>query len=460
MSYLIISDARIAGHCTTGTSNKVWVACVAVEQDGDTLPVNLATLPSSTEVVVLCGYGPYGAALRLEEPKKMSHQAAQTLLRKKWQEKAGKGYAAVSFQPFVSSFGRPFGLPLLLSGSSLSPINDSDTSQPGLSVFVSESPEKIPPLFRHSAALVKAVSSEDMLALLANAQNGKPSLYTLSEKANGERCLVEFDGQELRAYNRKGRRTATPPEGALALRRLGHQCVVDGERLIREQAGQYVVFDVLEWNGEDITALPYRTRLTRLVRGMQRAGLLKDAHLTPTISEAQQNSTLPLLSVLLCVQGEVLAQSVIKEIQTAGGEGVVIRSLDAPYATGGFKYKFLEDIDVFVIGIEPGISAGSLILAMVRPSDGAIVEVGHVRSGLIDADIEQVRGILVRGQHPVFCVRYLPASTIGITLVQPKTSLTLLRTDKEPRDCTTDQFGPEKATIIAQARPVVDLRVS
>lgn len=120
MKHLIITDARIAGHCTTGTSNKVWTACVAVESEDQTEAVQavvLATVPSTAEVIVLCGHGPQGAALRLEEPKKMSRSAAQTVLRKKWQEKAGKGYAAVSFGPFVSSFGRPFGLPLVLPGS-------------------------------------------------------------------------------------------------------------------------------------------------------------------------------------------------------------------------------------------------------------------------------------------------------------------------------------------------------
>jgi ATP-dependent DNA ligase len=199
--------------------------------------------------------------------------------------------------------------------------------------------------------------------------------------------------------------------------------------------------------------------MTMTVRSLRDAGLLKDVHLTPTLSQAQQNSTVPLLCVLLPVQGEQLAQAVLTAIQTAGGEGVVIRSLDAPYTTGGFKYKFVEDIDAFVIGIEPGVSTGSLILAMVRPSDRAIVEVGHVRSGLTDADIERVKGMLVRGGSPVFRVTYLPSSTIGMTLVQPKTSMDALRTDKEARDCTTDQFGPEKATIIAQARSVVGIRV-
>src|SRR5258707_11509972 len=122
MSHLIITDARIAGHCTTGTSNKVWTACLAVEsnEQAETVQaVNLAALPSTSEVVFLCGYGPFGAALRLEEPKKMARQAAQNLLRKKWQEKAGKSYAAVAFEPFVASFGKPRGVPLLLPGSLL-----------------------------------------------------------------------------------------------------------------------------------------------------------------------------------------------------------------------------------------------------------------------------------------------------------------------------------------------------
>ncbi|HEU5379008.1 MAG TPA: hypothetical protein VFV38_26595 [Ktedonobacteraceae bacterium] len=452
MPHLIVSNARFAGHCTTGTSNKVWVACVAVEQDGDACPVDLATISSTAEVVFLCGHGPYGAALRVEAPKKMSRQAAQNLLRKKWQEKAGKGYAAVTFDPFLASFGKPWGLSLLASGTAPAASNASESSHS--ETEVSSSPE-IPPPFRHTATLVKATTWDGMTALLTSAH----SPYALSEKADGHRCLVEYDGTSLRAYNRKGVLTSDVPEGARVLCQLGHPFVVDGERLIRDEAGRYVIFDVLEWNGEDITALPYRKRMTLAVRSLRDAGLLKDVHLTPTLSQAQQNSTVPLLCVLLPIQGEQLAQSVLTEIQTAGGEGVVIRSLDAPYTTGGFKYKFVEDIDAFVIGIEPGVSTGSLILAMVRPSDRAIVEVGHVRSGLNDTDIERVRGMLVRGQSPVFRVTYLPSSTIGMTLVQPKTSMDALRTDKEARDCTTDQFGPEKTTIIAQARSVIGIRV-
>jgi ATP-dependent DNA ligase len=445
----ILSDARTAGHCTSGTSNKVWAACLAVEQE-EAQVMQTTALSSATEVVFLCVHGPHGAALRRELPQRLSLQAARTLLRKKWQEKVGKGYASVAFESFVLSFGRPFGLPLLLPGS-----DPSSATVPDSPVLVSTgvSPEATPAPWRYTPALVKAVSSEEMRTLLANGQEGTPSSHAVSEKANGERCLIEFDGGELRVYNRQGRLTSAPPEGARALCRLGHSFVIDGERLIREQAGAFVAFDVLEWRGESLLSLPYRLRLTQLVRGMCSAGLLKHEQLTPTLRAAWESSTLPDLCVL-AVRGAAHTQAVIEEIQAAGGEGVVIRHLEAPYARGSFKYKFLEDIDVFVIDIEPGVSAGSLTLALVRPVDGAIIEVGHVRSGLTDQNVEEIRRLLAHGKMPVFTIHYLPASTIGITLVQPQTSMALLRSDKEARECTTDQFGPEKAALIAQARPV------
>jgi hypothetical protein len=129
MTHLILTEARYAGHCTTGTSNKGWAACLAVEQEGNAHAVDLAMLPATTEVIVLCGHGPYGAALRLEAPKRMTLQAGRALLRKKWQEKTGKGYLSVPFPPFVPSFGAPYGLPLLLPE-----FPSASTTDPGASL--------------------------------------------------------------------------------------------------------------------------------------------------------------------------------------------------------------------------------------------------------------------------------------------------------------------------------------
>src|SRR5258708_2977561 len=51
----LLADACHAGHCTTGGSNKVWAACLAVERDQEqTAP--LSTLSDATQVVYLCVY--------------------------------------------------------------------------------------------------------------------------------------------------------------------------------------------------------------------------------------------------------------------------------------------------------------------------------------------------------------------------------------------------------------------
>jgi ATP-dependent DNA ligase len=74
--------------------------------------------------------------------------------------------------------------------------------------------------------------------------------YGISEKVNGHRTFVAYDGHtELTAYNRRRIKATSVPAAAHALRKLGRQFVVDGERLLGDQAGQYVIFDLLELDG-------------------------------------------------------------------------------------------------------------------------------------------------------------------------------------------------------------------
>lgn len=447
----ILPDRSWAGHCTAGSSNKVWAACLAVEREENSSTPPL-TLSDTTQVMFLCVHGPSGATLRREEPKRHSLAAARVFLQAKRIEKERKGYASVDFASFLPAFGSPLGLPLQFA-----PGSPSSTPSPS-PLTRQTAPIDDAPAFRHTAARVKAITYEEMLSRLAGTLQ-TPSPYTVAEKANGERCQVEFDGSILRAYNRKGRPISAPPEGARALCRLGHPFVIDGERMVRELAGSFVAFDVLEWKGETVLTVPYRTRMTRLVRAMVRVGLLHTDHLTPTLRRAEANSTVPGLCVLLGVQGAEQAQIVIEEIRTAGGEGVILRDLNASYAEAGWKYKFLADVDAFVIGIHEGTAEGSLTLAMVRPTDGAAIEVGHVYSGLNGQAIQTVRHLLAQGKFPVFQIRFLPASTIGLRLVMPQTSMEWLRDDKSPQECTTaqllEQLGQERAPLIAAARPAM-----
>ncbi len=119
------------------------------------------------------------------------------------------------------------------------------------------------------------------------------------------------------------------------------------------------------------------------------------------------------------------------------------------------KIKFLADLDSFVLRVNPGQATGSVTLALVRPEDGAILEVGNVHGSLTDADIAVLSVALAAGERPVLTVEYLPARTVGTKLVEPKVRKTagLTRTDKTWSECLTTQLGEDKAAIIAQARP-------
>jgi len=187
---------------------------------------------------------------------------------------------------------------------------------------------------------------------------------------------------------------------------------------------------------------------------MYQAGLLREHRSTPTLAQACANSTVDRLALLIASAEALVPYQVVSDVQASRGEGIVVRAFEADYATSPLKYKFVEDIDAFVIGIKGGVAEGSLKLAVVRPTDGAIIEIGNVRSGFVDADIRTIRHLLERKEHPVFRVTYLPASTIGIQLVEPRSGMAFLRHDKDAVQYTTDQFGPEKAPLIAQAKPV------
>jgi hypothetical protein len=50
-------------------------------------------------------------------------------------------------------------------------------------------------------------------------------------------------------------------------------------------------------------------------------------------------------------------------------------------------------------------------------------------------------------------VEYLPIRTVGIRLVEPKTSMRELRSDKTAGECTTDQLGDERAAMVEAAVP-------
>lgn len=133
-----------------------------------------------------------------------------------------------------------------------------------------------------------------MLATLTNTPFSDPA-WVYERKLDGERCLGQRDGAEVRLLSRSGQSlTATYPEAADALAR--QPCldfVVDGEivafegnrtsfALLQQRMGirderqarasriaiTYYVFDLLRLDRQDLTGLPLRTRKALLRRAL------------------------------------------------------------------------------------------------------------------------------------------------------------------------------------------------
>lgn len=438
---LVLPDFTHAGYCSTG-GNKDWAACLAIELDSQV--TTIPTIDETTDVLYLSIHGPHGGNMVVDAPKKLAMKQARTHFSKKCREKDGKAYAHVPFAPYLSSFGRPLGLSLT------TPVGEGQADAEEASS--THAPEgAIAPGLDYQAVVVKAAPLEKIQDLLALGTHG------CTEKVNGERCLVVFDGEALRAYNRRGKLMSAPPVGALHLCRLGCPFVVDGERLTGDQGGCFVAFDLLEWNKETFISFSYIMRITTLEEAMHQAGLLVARRSTSTYVEARSNSTVHDLALLTAAVGTDITHRVIEQVQASSGEGIVVRRLESPYDESPLKFKFTADIDAFVIGVNDGMAEGSLKFGVLRSTDGAVIEVANVRSGLNDADIRTVRQMLAQGERPVFTLTYLPIRTIGIQLVEPRTSMAQKRSDKEAAECTTEQFGPEKEVLIDQAKPVVVL---
>ena len=406
----------MALHYLGGGSDKIWAAAVIEEADGG--------------AVMLSCWGRRGAYLQTGMKPMPNATAAQKLFNSKKNEKLAEGYVEIDHT-------------LYGIGTTLHSLHPS-MSQATSSIAVFKGSEATTPTHapRIIVSHITALRDADLAACLSSAS------YGVTEKVNGTRCVLAFDGTTLRAYNRRGVEQPTVPEATKPLARLREQFVVDGERLEGDNAGGYVIFDLLEWGGQSVHDWPYSRRVEKLNDELIGAGLIKQAG----ASVARNAPAVPGLALLIPAIKEEDKRTLISEVKQSGGEGIIVRTLAAPSLQGDTrherKYKFVAQVDTIVIGIKPGSGLGSVRLGLLRPKDGALIEVGCVRSGLRDADIAHLSTLLAQCCQPVLTVSFLKARTVGINLVEPTTAISHLRTDKDARECTTDQL----VDILGEAR--------
>jgi DNA ligase 1 len=228
---------------------------------------------------------------------------------------------------------------------------------------------------------------------------------TVEHKLDGARIQVHKDGDGVRVWTRSLREISDGvPELVARIRALPcTTAVLDGETLALDDDGRPrafqdtmsrfgsgaaggdataeavlspFLFDVLHLDGRDLLDEPLTVRLDAL------AGLLADDEHAPLHMPGVRRPT-----------AEQAAQ-VLDEALAAGHEGVVVKSLGAPYAAGRRgkawqKVKPVHTLDLVVLGAEWGYGRRSGTLSNIHlgardPDGGEPVMVGKTFKGMTD----------------------------------------------------------------------------
>ncbi len=324
----------------------------------------------------------------------------------------------------------------------------------------------------------------------------KPMLAKVAEKAftdkdwifeikwDGFRA-ISYIGQTLSVRSRNGKELKYSFPELAELTALAKNLVVDGEivvmregkpdfqdllergqaasareieRLSEQTPATYIVFDVLEKDGQPLTKLPL----------MERKKILKDS-----LTEGRN----VLLSDFIEEKGEAYYRLVVNK----GLEGVVAKRKDSQYEEGlrtgsWLKIKELKTADCVVFGYRRGEKSrgetfGSLVLGLYN-GEGKPVYVGNVGTGFTDEMLRTLRGKfdwLKTTSKPPFTVEMEEM----VTWIEPKLVCEVayqvvtrdmrlrmprfkrLRDDKSPEECRLDQLGESK-----KAEAAVDEKLS
>ncbi|MGH3522704.1 MAG: ATP-dependent DNA ligase [Mycobacterium sp.] len=228
-----------------------------------------------------------------------------------------------------------------------------------------------------------AASLDDALAELG--------CVTVEYKLDGARIQLHRDGDQVRVFTRSLRDiTAAVPELVELARALPcRSTVLDGESLALTDEGRPRpfqetmsntsagvlrprFFDCLHLDGLDLLDAPLADRLDALAR-------VAAAHRMPGVLAPDNEQ----------------AAALLDEALVAGHEGVMVKSLDAPYAAGRRgrawqKVKLAHTLDLVVLAAEWGYGRRTGMLSNIHlgardPDGGPPVMVGKTFKGMTDA---------------------------------------------------------------------------
>jgi bifunctional non-homologous end joining protein LigD len=252
---------------------------------------------------------------------------------------------------------------------------------------------------------------DDPEALLAD------NTFYLQPKHDGRRLLVRKQGQDVAGINRRGIECGIPASIRAAALALPGDFLVDGEAV----GDMLHVFDILEADGGDLRAIPYRDRLVKLLN---------------LLASGQQTG----IQWVATITGQSAKRRVFDQLRADQAEGVVFKRIGAGYSPGRpnsggdqFKFKFVETASVIVSAINAKRS-----VAIAVWDSGKLVPAGNVTIPA-DRPVPQVGDISD--------VRYLYAHLGSGSLYQPV--YLGVRDDIVAAECTRDQLKFRREEVAA-----------
>lgn len=273
-----------------------------------------------------------------------------------------------------------------------------------------------------------------MLAVPATQLPEPEPAWAAEFKWDGVRAVAYVSAGRLRLLSRSDRDMARAyPELAGLARQAGtRQLVLDGEiaafaggrpsfaalqrrmhvvapspRLLAAVPVTYLVFDIMDLDGQSLISEPYARR--RAILEAQQLGS-EQVHVPPSFPGGAK---------------AVLAVSI-----RDGLEGVVVKRLDSPYRPGRrspewLKIKNRRLLDVTVGGISPGRGhraghIGSLLVGI--PGPAGLAYAGRVGTGFTQPELRRLEQLLapLRRDRPPFAGPVPPLQARDVTWVEPR----------------------------------------
>ena len=155
--------------------------------------------------------------------------------------------------------------------------------------------------------------------------------YCAQEKKDGKHLTLQILNGNLIVRNKKGISCSFAPEFENSLRAVGCDILIDGEQI----GDKFWVWDILEFNGENIHNLTYLKRYTKL-------STLNFGHA---------------IQVLKIAITEKEKRELFENLKTCK-EGIVFKKMSAPFTSGKgtdqFKFKFYAECSVIVVAGRKG----------------------------------------------------------------------------------------------------------